>query len=72
MHKYKIEFDGYLEPEEYDSEDEAIEAADEMVSNSNIGAAIFSQPGIDEIEDVGDYWIVEIDECGIEVDRYQP
>lgn len=77
MSKYQIEYEGYLEPDEYDTEDEAIAAADEMVSNSMFGAGIIyaSNPGDawEENSDyTGEYWIVKVDEYGNEIDRFQP
>lgn len=74
MSKFKIIFDGYEEPEEYDSYDEALEAADEMASNFALGASILYEmnPGDYEEENDGDgsYVIIEVDEYGNEVDRY--
>lgn len=77
MSKFKIEYEGYLEDEEYDTEDEAIEAADEMASNSMTGAGIFamSNPGDSWEENsdcTGEYWIVKVDNYGNEIDRFQP
>ena len=77
MSKYQIELDGYLYPDEYDTEDEAIEAADEMASDITTGAGIFafSNPGDaaeENADSTGDYWIVEVDEYGIEIDRFKP
>ena len=73
MSKFKIIFSGYEEPDEYDSYDEALEAADEMVSNFQLGASILSEmnPG-DYTEDDDDcsYIIIEVDDNGIEIDRY--
>ena len=73
MSKFKIIFSGYEEPDEYDSYDEALEAADEMVSNFQLGASILYEmnPG-DYTEEVDDcsYVIIEVDENGIEIDRY--
>jgi len=73
MSKFKIIFDGYEEQEEYDSYDEALEAADEMVSNFQLGASILSEmnPGdYTEEDDDCSYIIIEVDENGIEIDRY--
>ena len=72
MSKFKIIFDGYEEPEEYDSYDEALEAADVMTSNFQLGDAIFREIEKDEYEEDGDgsYVIIEVDENGIEIDRY--
>ena len=74
MSKFKIIFDGYEEPEEYDSYDEALEAADEMASNFALGASILYEmnPGDYEEENDGDgsYVIIEVDEYGNEIDRY--
>lgn len=73
MSKFKIIFSGYEEPDEYDSYDEALEAADEMVSNFQLGASILSEmnPGdYTEEDDDCSYVIIEVDENGIEIDRY--
>lgn len=73
MSKFKIIFSGYEEPDEYDSYDEALEAADEMVSNFQLGASILSEmnPGdYTEEDDDCSYIIIEVDENGIEIDRY--
>lgn len=73
MSKFKIIFSGYKEPDEYDSYDEALEAADEMVSNFQLGASILSEmnPGdYTEEDDDCSYVIIEVDENGIEIDRY--
>lgn len=72
MSKFKIIFDGYEEPEEYDSYDEALEAADTMASNFQLGDEIFKEIEGDEYEPDGDgsYVIIEVDENGIEIDRY--
>lgn len=73
MSKFKIIFSGYEEPDEYDSHDEALEAADEMVSNFQIGASILYEmnPGdYAEEDDDCSYVIIEVDENGIEIDRY--
>lgn len=74
MSKFKIIFDGYLEPDEYDSYDEALEAADEMASNFQLGDALLHE--IEDPEDYtmndgdGSYVIIEVDENGVEIDRY--
>lgn len=73
MSKFKIIFSGYEEPDEYDSYDEALEVADEMVSNFQLGASILSEmnPGdYTEEDDDCSYIIIEVDENGIEIDRY--
>lgn len=72
MSKFKIIFDSYEEPEEYDTYDEALEAADIMASNFQLGDAIFREIEGDEYEEDGDgsYVIIEVDENGIEIDRY--
>lgn len=73
MSAFKIIFSGYEEPDEYDSYDEALEAADEMVSNFQLGASILSEmnPGdYTEEDDDCSYVIIEVDENGIEIDRY--
>ena len=73
MSKFKIIFSGYEEPDEYDSYDEALEAADEMVSNFQLGASILSEinPGdYTEEDDDCSYVIIEVDKNGIEIDRY--
>lgn len=72
MSKFKIIFDGYEEPEEYSSYDEALEAADDMTSNFQLGDAILRELDGDEYEEDGDgsYTIIEIDENGLEIDRY--
>lgn len=73
MSKFKIIFSGYEEPDEYDSYDEALEAADEMVSNFQLGASILYEmnPGdYTEEDDDCSYVIIEVDENGIEIDRY--
>ena len=73
MSKFKIIFSGYEEPDEYDSYDEALEAADEMVSNFQLGASILSEmnPGdYTEEDDDCSYVIIEVDENGVEIDRY--
>ena len=73
MSKFKIIFSGYEEPDEYDSYDEALEVADEMVSNFQLGASILSEmnPGdYTEEDDDYSYVIIEVDENGIEIDRY--
>lgn len=73
MSKFKIIFSGYEEPDEYDSYDEALEAADEMVSNFQLSASILSEmnPGdYTEEDDDCSYVIIEVDENGIEIDRY--
>jgi hypothetical protein len=74
MSKFKIIFDGYLEPDEYDSCDEALEAADEMASNFQLGDTILRE--IEDPEDYdmndgnGSYVIIEVDKNGVEIDRY--
>ena len=72
MSKFKIIFDGYEEPEEYDSYDEAQEAADEMASNFQLGDAILREIEGDEYSEDGDgsYIIIEVDENGTEIDRW--
>lgn len=73
MSKFKIIFSGYEEPDEYDSYDEALEVADEMVSNFQLGASILSEmnPGdYTEEDDDCSYVIIEVDENGVEIDRY--
>lgn len=73
MSKFKIIFSGYEEPDEYDSYDEALEVADEMVSNFQLGASILSEmnPGdYTEEDDDCSYVIIEVNENGIEIDRY--
>ena len=72
MSKFKIIFDGYEEPEEYNSYDEALEAADDMTSNYQLGDVILRELDGDEYEEDGDgsYTIIEIDENGLEIDRY--
>lgn len=77
MSKYQVEFAGYLYPDEYDTEEEAIDAADEMASSASLGAELLAQsnPGDAEEENAGfstEYYIVEIDEYGNEIDRFQP
>lgn len=72
--KFKIIFDNYLEQEEYDSYEEALEAADEMSSNFQLGASILYEmnPGDykEENDGNGSYTIIEIDEAGNEINRY--
>lgn len=74
MSKFQIIFDGYLEPDEYDSYNEALEAADEMASNFALGDAILRE--IESPEDYamndgdGSYVIIEVDDNGNEIDRY--
>ena len=74
MSKFRIIFDGYLEPEEYDSYDEALNAAETMADNFATGAAILYEmnPGdyFEENDGDGSYVIIEVDEYGIEIDRY--
>lgn len=72
MSKFKIVFDGYEEPEEYDTYDEALEAADVMASNFQLGDTIFRELEGDEYvrDSDGSYIIIEVDENGIEIDRY--
>ena len=66
MSKFKIIFDGYEEPEEYDTYDEALEAADVMASNFQLGASILYEmnPGdyLEENDGDGSYEIIEIDD----------
>lgn len=73
MSKFKIIFDGYEEPDEYDSYDEALEAADVMASDFQLGDSIFREIERDEYDPDGDgsYVIIEVDENGIEIDRYE-
>ena len=73
MSKFKIIFDGYEEPDEYDSYDEALEAADIMASNFQLGDTIIREiEGDDYVEDGdGSYIIIEVDENGTEIDRYE-
>ena len=73
MSKFKIIFDGYEEPEEYDTYDEALEAADTMASNFQLGDAILREIESDDYVEDGDgsYIIIEVDENGIELDRYE-
>ena len=72
MSKFKIIFDGYEEPDEYDSYDEALEAADVMASNFQLGDTILREIEADDYIEDGDdsYIIIEVDENGIEIDRY--
>lgn len=74
MSKFKIIFDGYEEPEEYDTYDEALEAADVMASDFQTGAAdLYNMNHGDYIEEAdgdGSYVIIEVDDYGIEIDRY--
>lgn len=72
MSKFKIIFDGYEEPKEYDSYDEALEAADEMASNFQLGDTILREIEGDEYVEDGDgsYIIIEVDDDGTEIDRY--
>lgn len=72
MSKFKIIFDGYEEPDEYDSYDEALEAADVMASNFQLGDVILRELDGEEYEENGDgsYTIIEVDENGLEIDRY--
>lgn len=66
MSKFKIIFDGYEEPEEYNTYDEALEAADVMASNFQLGASILYEmnPGdyLEENDGDGSYEIIEIDD----------
>lgn len=66
MSKFKIIFDGYEEPEEYGTYDEALEAADVMASNFQLGASILYEmnPGdyLEENDGDGSYEIIEIDD----------
>lgn len=73
MSKFKIIFDGYEEPEEYDTYDEALEAADVMASDFQLGESILKEIERDEYEEDGNgsYVIIEVDEFGIEIDRYE-
>lgn len=72
MSKFKIIFDGYEEPEEYDTYNEALEAADVMASNFQLGDIIFRELEGDEYvkDSDGSYIIIEVDEDGTEIDRY--
>ena len=75
MPKFKIIFDGYEEPDEYDTYEEAEEAADEMASNFQLGAELLCEmnPGgylEDYGGDDGSYVIIEVDDDGNEIDRY--
>ena len=74
MSIYRIIFDGYLEQEKYNSYEEALEAADEMSSNFQLGASILYEmnPGDykEENDGNGSYIIIETDENGNELDRY--
>ena len=74
MSKFKIIFDGYEEPEEYNTCDEALDAADTMASNFQTGAELLyeSNPGdyVEESAGDGSYVIIEVDEYGCEIDRY--
>lgn len=74
MSKFKIIFDGYEEPEEYDTYEEAEEAADAMASNFQLGATLLYEmnPGDYEEENDGDgsYTIIKVDDDGNEIDRY--
>ena len=73
MSKFKIIFAGYEEPDEYDSYEEALEVADEMVSNFELGASILYEmnPGdYEEEDDDCSYVIIEVDDDGNEIDRY--
>lgn len=73
MSKFKIIFDGYEEPEEYNTYDEALEAADVMASNFQLGESILKEIERDEYEEDGNgsYVIIEVNEFGIEIDRYE-
>ena len=74
MSPFKIIFDGYEEPEEYDTYDEAEEAADTMVSNFRLGESLLREMDPDEYEEENDgdgsYTIIEVDDFGNEIDRY--
>lgn len=74
MPKFKIIFDGFEEPEEYDTYDEAEEAADIMASNFQLGASILREMNPDDYEEENDgdgsYIIIEVDDDGTEIDRY--
>ena len=74
MSKFKIIFDDYLEPDEYDTYDEAEEAADEMASNFRLGESILREINPDDYDEENDgdgsYVIIEVDENGVEIDRY--
>lgn len=72
MSKFKIIFDGYEEPDEYDSYDEALEAADTMASNFQLGDTILREIEGDDYEEDGNgsYIIIEVNEYGTEIDRY--
>lgn len=72
MCPYKIIFDDYEEPEEYDTLEEAEEAADIMASNFQLGDAILRELEADDYVEDGDgsYEIIEVDENGTEINRY--
>ena len=74
MSKFKIIFDGCEEPDEYDTYEEAEEAADVMASDFRLGESILFEmnPGdyLEENDGDGSYVIIEVDDCGNEIDRY--
>lgn len=72
MSKFKIIFDGYEELEEYDSYDEALEAADIMASNFQLGDSILHELEGEEYEADGNgsYVIIEVDDNGTKIDEY--
>ena len=74
MSPFMIIFDGYKEPDEYDTYDEALAVADEMVSNASLGSEILygMNPGdfAEENDGESSYEIIEVDEFGNEIDRY--
>ena len=74
MSRFRIIFDGYEEPDEYDTYDEALEAAEVMASDFALGAEILMSmnPGdyAEENDGDGSYVIIEVDENGNEIDRY--
>lgn len=75
MSKFKIIFDGYEEPDEYDSYDEALEVADEMASNFQLGETLLREMDPDDYDNENDgdgsYVIIEVDDDGLEIDRYE-
>lgn len=67
MSKYQVLFNGELEDEIYDTEEDAEERGLYLCSCANLGAEILnmSNPGdyeYDEDEQYGEYEIIEIDE----------
>lgn len=66
MSKYKIIFDGYEEDDEYDTYEEAEEAAEVMASNFAQGSIdlYLSNPGdyLEENDGDGSYEIIEVDD----------